>query len=137
MKYLVAILKVVILGSAIGVMSSVGKSSPYAAFFRWDVDRRWFVAIFLLLGIPAIICFLTRRTCSVWMPVLMLVGTLLLATWVDLYSDHFKAANHGRNFTLSLDDLVWEPLIVGIVLMIPMFLMRRFISFFRRYEALA
>jgi hypothetical protein len=45
-----------------GVICNLGKSLPYAAFFRWN-SGLWVKilgAIILLCGVPASVCALTR-----------------------------------------------------------------------------
>jgi hypothetical protein len=139
MKFIIALGKILVLGFAVGVISSLGKTSPYAALFRWDGSLliRCVEAMVLLVGIPASVCALTRRTRSAWLAVLVLAGAMLIAPWADMWSDHFKAANSGRVFTASLDGTAWEPLMLTAIMVIPMFLMRRFIPAFRRYAAVA
>ena len=140
MRTLIKIIgEVLVLGIVVGVISSVGKDSPYYAFFRWDggLLHRAAGAMILLVGIPASVCALTRRARSVWLAILILVGAMLIAPWVDILADHFKAANSNRTFTPSLDGTVWEPIILAIVMMIPMLLMRHFVPFFRRHETVA
>jgi hypothetical protein len=139
MKFIIALGKILVLGFAVGVISSLGKTSPHAAFFRWNGSLliRCVGATILLVGIPASVCALTRRMRSSWLAVVILAGAMLIAPWVDMWSDHFKAANSGRVFTPSLDGTVWEPLILAAIMVIPMLLMRRFVPVFRRHEAVA
>ena len=136
MKFIIALGKIFVLGFAVGVISSLGKSSPDAAFFRWNGSLliRCAGAAILFVGIPASVCALTRRSHSAWLAVSILTGTMLIAPWIDMWLDHFKAANSGRAFTPSLDGTVGEPLILAAVLMIPLFLMRWFIPAFKCHE---
>jgi hypothetical protein len=131
--------EILALGIVVGVISSVGKDSPYYAFFRWDggLLLRGAGAMILLVGIPASVCALTRQARSAWLAILILVGAMLIAPWVDILADHFKAANSNRMFTPSVDGTVWEPIVLAIMMMIPMLLMRRFVPYLRHYETVA
>ena len=131
---MIALGKILVLGFVVGVVSGLGKTLPHAGFFRWNGSPliRCIGAIILLGGIPASVCVLTRRARSAWVTVLILVGAMLIAPWVDIWSDRFKT---GRYFTRSLDSMVWEPLVLAAIMVIPLLLMRRFIPAFKHHEA--
>lgn len=129
-----AIGKIWFLGLFMAGLSNVGKSLPYAAFFRWggSLTVRLVGAVIILAGIPAIVCVLTRHARSAWAAVLILAAAILIAPWADMCLDWYRV---GQVFMRSLDSLVWEPLVLGVVMLVPVLLMRRFVPAFRCHES--
>ena len=133
MKFLAALGSSFVLGLFMGVVSNLGKTLPYAAFFRWNgsLTVRVVGVMIVLCGIPAIVCAMTRHARSAWPPVLVLAVAILIAPWVDMVLDWFRI---GRVFIRSLDSLVWEPLGLGAIMFVPVLLMRRYVPAFRSHE---
>lgn len=128
-----AIGKICFLGLFMAGLSNVGKSLPYAAFFRWggSLTVRLIGAVIILAGIPAIVCVLTRHARSAWAAVLILAAAILIAPWADMCLDWYRV---GQVFMRSLDSLVLEPLVLGVVMLVPVLLMRHFVPAFRCHE---
>jgi hypothetical protein len=136
MRYLKTPAMILGLGIALGVVSSLGKSLPHASFFHWNGTLlfRCVAAILVLGGIPATVCAMTRRARSAWLPVAVLMTAMLIAPWVDFEADRLEANRFGPRDVImrasDSDSMLWEPLVLAGILVIPTILMRRFVPAF-------
>jgi hypothetical protein len=133
MKIATGIARTCFLALLMAALSNIGKGRPGLAFFHCDgsLTVRLALAVVLLGGIPASVCALTRQARSAWTAILVLAAAMLVAPWVDMCLDWYMA---GDIFLPSIDSLVWEPMALGAILVVPVLLMRHFVPAFRCRE---
>lgn len=134
-----------VLGLVAGVLGS------FSTIASWLPVSVWFIAPLMLVGLPATVCFLTRRSRSVWLPLLMLAVAAFVMPWMasrlELFSRRFKLfrTDHGFSFAAytssmwrpSVEEMVFMPLVCIAVLSIPILLIRRYAPVFWKHEAVA
>jgi prepilin signal peptidase PulO-like enzyme (type II secretory pathway) len=104
----------------------------------------WVGVAFISVGLPAMICFHTRRASSACIAIAFLAASVAVMPWAYRWCDQFKTeyrftlAHHSKT-TLkpSVEDMVVGPLVCGGVLVIPVLLMRRFVPGWRKQATIA
>ena len=120
-------IKAAVLGVVGGVLMSLGSSETG--------ERNWLTWVslaFLFAGLPALICFHTKRLAAEWGALSVLAVSLMVLPWASQWGDQFKTENR---FTIShrsktalaptVQQMVVQPLACWVVLSIPLFVMRR------------
>ena len=127
-----------VLGLVAGVLDN------FSTIEAWRPVSVWIVAPLLILGLPGIVCFLTRHSRSIWLPLLMLTVAVLVMPWMAARLEFFRpdygfsfAARISTPWSPSAGEMLLLPLAAAGVLSIPVLLMRWFIPLFRKYEAVA
>jgi hypothetical protein len=127
-----------VLGLVAGVLDCLGTIPS------WRPASVWLVAPLLILGLPATVCFLTRCSRSVWLPLLMLAVAVFVMPWMAERLEYFRP-DYGFSFTAksftiwspSADRMLFEPLVFTAVLCVPVLLMRWLLLAFRKHGAVA
>jgi hypothetical protein len=121
-----------ILGSAIGIVASVSQPT------------RWTIALIWLIGVPTLVCLFTRRARSVWLSILFLAVAALTGPWAYICTERFRPQNGfsfaATSFTqlhASWTDMLFMPAVVTVSVGMLVPLIRRHISYFRRFEPVA
>jgi hypothetical protein len=134
--------RIVCVGFVLGLVAGVLDS--LSTIQSWRPFSVWIVAPLLILGLPAIVCFLTRHSRSVWLPLLALAVAVLVMPWMAARLEYFRpdygfsfAASFSITWSPSAEEMLFLPLAAIAVLSIPVLLMRWFIPLFRKYEAVA
>jgi hypothetical protein len=104
----------------------------------------WVSVAFILVGLPAMVCFHTRRVSSVWIAIAFLAVSMAVMPWAYRWCDQFKTEHrftlaHHSKTTLkpSVQEMVVVPVVCGAVLVIPVLLIRRFVPGLRKHESIA
>lgn len=132
--------RVICIGFVLGLVA--GMLDSISTIPSWRPFSVWIVAPLLILGLPASVCFLTRRSRSVWLPFLMLTVAVLVLPWMAARLEYFRpdfgfsfSATFSTEWNPSAKEMLLLPLVCAAVLCIPVFLMRCFVPIFRKHEA--
>lgn len=130
----------IVVGIVFGILTSLATRPPTRT--HGDDPVTWLNGVWTLVALPAAICFLARHARSWRQPLLFLAAAVVVFPWASLWCDQFKSAyrhtlGSTSRMTLapSLEQMFIEPLMVGCMVLVSVFLMRRFLPFFRPYAA--
>jgi hypothetical protein len=130
-------------GVTVGVVFGILTSLATRPSMRIETGDpvNWFHGFLTLIALPSAICVLSRRSKSWRYPVLLLVVIVAVFPWASFWCDQFKSryrfvlGAHDRVILEPSVDAILSSLFVGCMVGVLVFLMRRFLPNFKRYEA--
>jgi hypothetical protein len=130
-------------GVAVGVVFGILTSLATRASTRIETGDpvNWFNGFLTIIALPSAICFLSQRSRSWRYPLLLLVVIVAVFPWASFWCDQFKPQYRyvlgagGRRILEPSIDAILTSLFVGCMVGVFVFLIRRFLPIFKRYEA--
>jgi hypothetical protein len=130
----------IVIGAAFGILTSLAARPPTR--FQGQDPVTWLNGLWTFIALPVAICLLARHARSWREPLLLLAATVVMFPWASLWCDQFKPEYHHvlgeRGRTVlgpSVELMVREPLMVGGMVLVVVFVLRRFVPGFRPREA--
>jgi len=127
--------RIISLGLVLGLFAGVIMN--FDNIDSWQPISGLITVPLLLAGLPITVCYLTRRSRSVWSPVRMLSVALFVMPWVCFRAE-LALPKYFRGYSVPdevLLDTLFLPLVFIAILIIPVLVVRRFVPFCRSHEA--